>query len=118
MRKLQIEDAQVMQIAVQQEILRSEVRIPMKSDTDSDLIRTGFRSMSDSVPEFAGQFLGAKRRSGSSTTLCSFASQVCRWARSAGGEVLGASCGPGDRSPMGVAPLLTEASSPSSRSAA
>ena len=45
------------------------VRIPMKSDTDSDSIRTGFRPMSDSVPEFAGQFLGAKRRSGSTITL-------------------------------------------------
>ena len=31
------------------------VRIPMKSDTDSDLIRTGFRPMSDSVPELSGQ---------------------------------------------------------------
>ncbi len=50
-------------------VMFCRVRIPIKSDTDSDLIRTGFRSTSDSVPEFAGQFLGAKRRSGSSTTL-------------------------------------------------
>jgi hypothetical protein len=28
------------------------------SDTDSDFIRTGFRRMSDSVPEFAGQCSG------------------------------------------------------------
>jgi hypothetical protein len=49
--------------------MTEEVRIPMKSDTDSDLIRTGFRPMPDSVPEFAGHFLGAKRRSGSSSTL-------------------------------------------------
>jgi hypothetical protein len=34
------------------------VRIPMKSDTDSDFIRTAFRRMSDSVPEFAGQCSG------------------------------------------------------------
>jgi type 1 glutamine amidotransferase len=31
------------------------------SDTDSDFIRTGFRRMSDSVPEFAGQCSGLIR---------------------------------------------------------
>ena len=39
----------------------TSLRIPMKSDTDSDLIRTGFRPMSDSVPEFAGQDSGGIR---------------------------------------------------------
>ncbi len=52
------------------------MRIPTKSDTCSDFIRTRFRPMSDSVPEFAGQFLGAKRRVGSPSTLPDFASQV------------------------------------------
>ena len=87
----------------------------MKSDTDSDSIRTGFRRMSDSVPEFAGQLLGAKRRLGSSTTLWKFASQARRQELSVGGAVLGRVGGQEARSPMGVAPLRTGASSTSAR---
>jgi hypothetical protein len=34
------------------------VRIPAAFGQDSDFIRTGFRRMSDSVPEFAGQCSG------------------------------------------------------------
>jgi len=51
------------------------VRIPIKSDTDSDLVRTGFRRLSDSVPVHSGQIVGAKRRCGSSGTVLGFASQ-------------------------------------------
>ena len=53
-----------------------QVRIPIKSDTDSDSIRTGFRRKSDSVPIRSGQFLGAKRRAGSPSTPARFASQA------------------------------------------
>ncbi len=81
----------------------------MKSDTDSDFIRTEFRPKSDSGPEFAGHFLGAKRRFGSSATPSGFARQGCPVNFSKGQSFPDASRGPGDRSPMGVAPLLAEA---------
>jgi hypothetical protein len=85
------------------------MRIPTKSDTDSDFIRTVFRPKSDSVPEFAGHFLGAKRRFGPSATSPGLARQGCPWELVQRPELPERQSWAGDRSPMGVAPLLAEA---------
>ena len=53
----------------------TSTRIRINSETDSNLIRTGFRRLSDSVPVHFGQLAGAKRRCGSSGTVLGLASQ-------------------------------------------
>ena len=52
------------------------LRIPIDPDTCSDLIRTAKRKTSDRVPISVGQFLGAKRRFGSSVSPLEFVGQV------------------------------------------